>query len=72
MIAAIDLSPYAYAVAPNPAEDGGGFIVSFVDVPGCYGLGATEEDAVADGQEALFACLDALRAADRPFPKPKA
>jgi len=71
MIAAIDLSPYKFQLAANPAEEGGGFIVTFLDVPGCIGIGETEEEAVADGQEALFACLDALRAADRPFPTPK-
>jgi len=40
--------------------------VRFPDIPGCLGVGDTPEEAVEDGQQALFACLDALKAVDRP------
>ncbi|MGO9235165.1 MAG: type II toxin-antitoxin system HicB family antitoxin [Methylocella sp.] len=63
-----DLSVYRYDVAPIPAEEGGGYIVRFPDIPGCLGVGDTPEEAVEDGQQALFACLDALKAVDRPPP----
>ncbi len=65
-----DLSAYPYLVAPLPAEEGGGFVVRFPDVPGCLGVGDTEEEAIADGQKALFASIDALKAADRTPPEP--
>ncbi len=36
------------------------------------GVGDTPEEAVEDGQKALFACLDALKAVDRAPPAPSA
>lgn len=63
---------YRYAVAQIPPEDGGGFIVRFPDIPGCLGVGDTPEEAIAEGKQALFACLDALRAVDRKPPLPSA
>lgn len=65
-----DLSAYPCSVAPIPPEEGGGFVASFPDVPGCHGVGETPEEAIADGRQALFACIDALKAADRIPPEP--
>ena len=67
-----DLSAYQYSVAPVSPEDGGGYVVRFVDIPGCLGVGETQEEAIEDGQKALFACLDALKAVDREPPAPTA
>jgi antitoxin HicB len=68
----IDLSAYQYVVSRAPDEDGGYFIVRFFDIPGCLGVGETEEEAVEDGRRALFACIDALKAVDRTPPAPSA
>lgn len=65
-----DPSAYRYEVAPLPEAEGGGYVVSFPGVSGCFGVGDTEEEAVADGQKALFACLDALKAVGREAPAP--
>ena len=67
-----DLAAYRYDVAPLPPEDGGGYVVSFPDIPGCLGVGDTPEEAIEDGQKALFAALDALKAVDRAPPVPSA
>lgn len=67
-----DLSAYPHELKPLPPEEGGGFVVSFPDIPGCLGVGDTPEEALADGHHALFACLDALKAADREPPQPSA
>lgn len=61
---------YRHETSVAPPEDGGGFVVAFPDLPGCHGVGATPEEALADGQQALFACLDALRAVGREAPVP--
>jgi len=67
-----DPSVYRYELAPIPEAEGGGYMVSFPDLPGCHGVGDTEEAALADGRQALFACLDALRAVGRAAPEPSA
>ncbi|GLH81703.1 hypothetical protein SSBR45G_66120 [Bradyrhizobium sp. SSBR45G] len=67
-----DPSVYVYEVTALGAEDGGGYLVTFPDCPGVIGIGETTEAAVADGQQALFACLDALKAVDREPPLPGA
>ncbi|MFG1296433.1 type II toxin-antitoxin system HicB family antitoxin [Xanthobacter variabilis] len=65
-----DLAAYPHEVRPLSPEDGGGFVASFPDIPGCLGVGDTPEAALADGRQALFACIDALKAADREPPAP--
>ncbi len=67
-----DPKAYRYEIAPLPPEEGGGFVVSFPDIPGCLGVGDTEEEAIDDGQKACFAALDALRGVDRDPPVPSA
>ncbi|BAM91845.1 hypothetical protein S58_58680 [Bradyrhizobium oligotrophicum S58] len=67
-----DPCAYVYEVTELGAGDGGGFLVIFPDCPGVIGIGETSDEAVADGQLALFACLDALKAVDREPPVPKA
>jgi antitoxin HicB len=63
-----DPKAYRWEIAPLPAEEGGGFVVSFPDIPGCLGVGDTEEEAIEDGQRACYAALDALRGVDRDAP----
>ncbi len=67
-----DLAAYPHTLEPLAPEEGSGLIVRFPDIPGCIGVGDTPEEALADGREALFACLDALKAADRAPPDPSA
>ena len=59
---------YRYEVMRVPPEEGGGFVVSFPDIPGCLGVGDTIEEAIEDGQKALLASLDAFKAVDREPP----
>lgn len=65
-----ELAAYPCTTAPIPPEEGGGFVAYFPDIPGCLGVGETPEEAIADGRLALFACIDALKAADRLPPEP--
>ena len=40
---------YSHIISQIPKEEGGGFLVTFPDLPGCMSDGATEAEAVANG-----------------------
>jgi antitoxin HicB len=43
----------SFEVRPLSEEDGGGFLVTFPDLPGCTAEGETVEEAVAQAVDAL-------------------
>ncbi len=47
------------------------FIVRVPELPGCKTHGATYEEAVQQGQDAVESWLDAARAWGKPVPKPR-
>ena len=53
----LKLSDYPFAVRPLTEEEGGGYLIEFPDVPGCISDGATPEEALANGLDALKAVL---------------
>jgi predicted RNase H-like HicB family nuclease len=63
---------YMHEVAPLPEEDGGGFLITFPDLPGCMSDGETIEEAVDNGRDAFRAWISAAVDAGRPIPKPTA
>jgi len=65
-------APYIYAssIEQLPSQEGGYWVVSFPDIPGCLGVGDSAAEAEADAQTALAACLDAFKAIDRAPPVP--
>ena len=50
-------------------EDGGGWLISFPDLPGCQSDGETIKEAVKNGAEAEMAWLAAAERWGRPKPK---
>ncbi|MGH6899157.1 MAG: type II toxin-antitoxin system HicB family antitoxin [Geminicoccaceae bacterium] len=56
-----EVDRYPLTVRPLDPDEGGGYLCAFPDLPGCMGDGATPEEAIADGKEALRASLEALR-----------
>ena len=47
------------------------YLVTVPELPGCITHGATYEEAVKHGQEAIESWIDANRAWGRPIPAPK-
>ena len=61
---------YPFHVRPLPAEEGGGYLVEFPDLPGCLSDGATIEDAIANAADALRSWLATAREFGDPVPPP--
>lgn len=63
---------YMHEVAPLPKEDGGGFVITFPDLPGCMSDGETIEETIANGRDAFIAWISATADMGKPIPMPAA
>jgi len=61
---------YAHIISRLPDEEGGGYLISFPDLPGCMADGQTEAEAVENGREAFAATVSALADMGRDIPAP--
>ncbi len=62
---------YAHVVSPLAVEEGGGFLITFPDLPGCMSDGKTEAEAVANGLDAFESWISARADAGKPIPEPE-
>jgi antitoxin HicB len=61
---------YPVVVEPLPAEDGGGFVATVPDLPGCMSDGATPEEALTNVQDAIASWIEAAQDLGHAVPKP--
>ena len=61
---------YAHIVSPLPTEEGGGYLITFPDLPGCMSDGETEADAVSNGRDAFESWVSARIDAGKAIPEP--
>ena len=61
---------YSHIISQLPKEDGGGFLITFPDLPGCMSDGATEAETVANGKDAFKAWMSARKDAGKEIPEP--
>ena len=61
---------YAHIISPLSDEDGGGYLITFPDLPGCMSDGETEAEAVENGRDAFIAVVSALAHMGRDIPAP--
>ncbi|GAB6040272.1 type II toxin-antitoxin system HicB family antitoxin [Endothiovibrio diazotrophicus] len=61
---------YPHWVEPLSEEDGGGYLVTFPDLPGCISDGEDEAEAVANARDAFSAWVSARAQMGKPIPKP--
>ena len=59
---------YAHIVSPLAAEEGGGYLITFPDLPGCMSDGETEAEAIVNGRDAFLAWVSARYDAKKPVP----
>ncbi|MBP7526415.1 MAG: type II toxin-antitoxin system HicB family antitoxin [Syntrophorhabdaceae bacterium] len=59
---------YAIEIRPLREDEGGGFLATFPDLPGCMADGETPEEALADAKAAFESWMDAQKEWGRPYP----
>ena len=61
---------YPVFIEPLTAEDGGGFLATVPDLPGCMSDGETPEEALANVRDAIASWIEEARSIGRTVPKP--
>ena len=62
---------YTRIISPIPDEDGGDFMITFPDLPGCIADGDTEEEALENGKDAFSAWVAARADQNKAIPEPQ-
>lgn len=65
-----DFDDYPFEIRPLSQEDGGGFLITFPDLPGCMSDGETPEEAIREGRDAFRCWMQAHIEDQRPVPPP--
>jgi antitoxin HicB len=61
---------YPFELRPLEPDEGGGWLITFPDLPGCMSDGETPEQAVRNGKDAMAAWLEAAKEMGREIPQP--
>ncbi|MDR2450623.1 MAG: type II toxin-antitoxin system HicB family antitoxin [Candidatus Accumulibacter sp.] len=61
---------YTHVIRPLAADEGGGFLLTLPDIPGCMSDGETEAEALENGRDAFIAVVSALQDMGREIPAP--
>jgi antitoxin HicB len=61
---------YPFEIRPLSKDEGGGYSITFPDLPGCCSDGGTPEEAINNGRDALESWLAVAREYDDRLPKP--
>jgi antitoxin HicB len=61
---------YPFEIRPLSKDEGGGYAITFPDLPGCRSDGATPEEAIGNGRDALDSWLAVAREFGDELPKP--
>jgi predicted RNase H-like HicB family nuclease len=62
---------YAHVIRPLTEEEGGGFLITFPDLPGCMSDGETIEEAIKNGRDAFLCWVSAEADMKGKIPKPQ-
>jgi antitoxin HicB len=62
---------YAHIIEPLAVDEGGGFLITLPDLPGCLADGATEVEAIENGRDAFLCWVSAAADMGDSIPAPK-
>ena len=68
----IDPRTYPLQVRPLSEDEGGGYLASVPDLPGCMGDGETEAAAIEDARAAIASWVETAEKFGDPVPEPNA
>ena len=61
---------YPFEIRPLTDDEGGGWLVTYPDLPGCMSDGETQEEAMSNGKDAMAAWIKAVEETGRKIPRP--
>ena len=61
---------YSIRIEPLAESDGGGYLATVPDLPGCMSDGATPEEALKNVQEAIASWIEAAKEWKQDIPRP--
>jgi antitoxin HicB len=61
---------YPALIRPLTAEEGGGYLIEFPDLPGCIADGKTIEEALQEGRDAVKSWIKTAKEFGDPIPEP--
>jgi antitoxin HicB len=62
---------YSVLVEPLPPEEGGGYLATVPDLPGCMSDGETPQEAIANVHDAIAAWIEAAHDMGHQVPRPR-
>ena len=65
-----ELIKYPFEISPLSEEEGGGYLISFPDLPGCISDGETIEAAIKNGVDAIDSWIETAKEFNDPIPEP--
>jgi antitoxin HicB len=66
----MNATDYPFEVRPLAREDGGGYLITFPDLPGCMSDGETPEAAIQNGLDAAKSWLETAKEFNDLIPEP--
>ena len=65
-----ELERYPFELRKLSKEDGGGYLISYIDFNDCISDGETIEEAIENGLDALNGLIETLKELNKPIPQP--
>lgn len=62
---------YTHILSPLQKKEGGGFLITFPDLPGCISDGDSIDEAIENGRDAFSSWISACVDAGEPIPAPQ-